>query len=308
MVVAVVAVTALAGVVAAYGCELGRIASFLQGRDVHSNARVALGLPLPGLASLVRAVNAQLDATDAERQQRRLADRRFQRDLGALSHDIRTPLAGAKGYVQLSVDEADDGQRDGYVASAIVRLDDVESLLNQLFAYTQSADPDAQLECAPVAVLPVLAEVLASHVPAFEERGWQPEVTFADEGLIVQADRAALARIFENLVTNALRYGVAAPVIRQEGRRLTMANEVADPASIDATRLFERFYRAEPARTSAGAGLGLAVVDNLSRAMSMQPQAWLSGNVLSVAIDFSAQAEPAAETAGDAGDKGLATR
>lgn len=287
-VMAVVAIVALVGVLAAYGGELRRIAAFLSGRDAHSNARLTMGMPLPGMQALVCAVNAQLDAADAERREKRLADRRFQRDLGALSHDIRTPLAGAKGYAQLASDEGDATQRDGYVTSAIERLDDVEDLLNQLFAYTQSADADVRLELAPVAVLPVLAEVLAGHVPAFEGRGWQPGVSFADEAFTVEADRAALVRIFENLVTNALRYGSAAPVIRQEGRWVSLANEVADPAAIDVSRLFERFYRAEPARTSAGAGLGLAVVDNLSRAMGIRPEAHLTDGVLTIKLTFPA--------------------
>ena len=287
-VMAVVAIVALVGVLAAYGGELRRVAAFLSGRDAHSNARLTMGMPLPGMQALVRAANAQLDAADAERREKRLADQRFQRDLGALSHDIRTPLAGAKGYAQLASDEGDAMQRDGYVASAIERLDDVEGLLDQLFAYTQSADRDTPLALAPVAVLPALAEVLAGHVPAFEGRGWRPEVSFADEAFTVEADRAALTRIFENLVTNALRYGSAAPVIRQEGRCVSLANAVADPEGIDVSRLFERFYRAEPARTSAGAGLGLAVVDNLSRAMGIRPDAHLTDGVLTIKLTFPA--------------------
>ena len=78
----------------------------------------------------------------------------------------------------------------------------------------------------PLAVMPVLAEVLTGQFPAFEERGWEPLVDFPDESLVVEADSEALARMFENLVSNALRYGTSAPSIVQRGRSLTFSNKV----------------------------------------------------------------------------------
>lgn len=100
----------------------------------------------------------------------------------------------------------------------------------------------------------MLADVLTGQFPAFEERGWEPLVDFPDESLVVEADSEALARMFENLVSNALRYGASAPSIVQRGRSLTFSNKVPDPAAIDVNRLFERFYRADVARAQGGAG------------------------------------------------------
>lgn len=277
-------------VVLLYGRELRRMAVFLRTRDVRSNGRLTTEMPGPGFADLARAVNGTLDAAEAERCEAAAEQRQFRRDLASLSHDIRTPLMGAKGYVSLAADETDDARRAHYLRAAEVRLTDMEGLLDALFSYARANDPASELSLRPVAVMPVLAEVLTGQFPAFEERGWEPEVRFSDEALTVEADEGALLRIFENLVSNALRYGAVAPSIVQEGRSLVFSNAVDDPAAIDADRLFERFYRADAARARGGAGLGLAVVASLADAMGMQVSAALDDDRLRIVLTFPKEA------------------
>lgn len=271
-----------------YGRELRRMARFLRTRDVRSNSRLTTEMPGPGFTAMARAVNETLDGADAERREMAADQRQFQRDLASLSHDIRTPLMGAKGYVSLAADESDGARRAHYLQAAEARLTDMEGLLDALFAYARATDGASELDVRPVAVLPVLAEVLTGQFPAFEERAWEPQVRFADEGLVVEADEGALARMFENLVSNALRYGAAAPRITQQGRTLTFANAVGDPAALDVSRLFERFYRADAARAHGGAGLGLAVVRTLAQSQGIEVAAGLEGDTLAITLEFPA--------------------
>lgn len=262
-----------------YGHELRRMARFLRNRDGRSNSRLTTEMPGPGFADLARAVNGTLDAAE---------QRQFQRDLASLSHDIRTPLMGAKGYVSLAAEEPDDARRAHYLQAAEARLADMEGLLDALFAYARATDAASDLDRRPLVVLPVLADVLTGQFPAFEERGWEPLVDFPDESLVVEADSEALARMFENLVSNALRYGASAPSIVQRGRSLTFSNKVPDPAAIDVNRLFERFYRADVARAQGGAGLGLAVVASLATAQNIEVEASLEGDELFLTLVFPA--------------------
>ena len=266
--------------------ELRRMARFLRGRDARSNARMTVEAPGRAFAELAEAVNAQLDAAQRERLEGQRRQQEFQRDLSSLSHDIRTPLMGAKGYLRLAQDEGDDAGRARRLAAAEARLDDMGALLDQLFAYAQANDPDLALDLRPVRVLPVLADVLVGQYPAFERQGWEPRVDFQDEALLVDADPEALARIFENLVVNALRHGVSAPTIEQRGGAVTFANEVSDPAALDVERLFERFYRADASRTSPGSGLGLAVAASLAEAMGMRLDARLEGATLRMGLEL----------------------
>lgn len=268
--------------------ELARIAAELEAREPEGNARIALEVRSPGLVALARAVNAELDR-ERDRRVRDLADRgAFQQDLASLSHDIRTPLAGAQGYLQLARRTDDEAARARYTEQAIRRLGSMRELVDGLFDYAKAADPGFAPELVPVALMPAVSDVLVSFYPQFTARGWEPRIDCADEDARVLADAPSLARALANLVNNALRYGSGAPGISVRGRgpeiRVTMSNPVERPGDIDAARLFDRFYKSDAARTGEGSGLGLAIVARLVEAMGGTVSARVEGDELAIEL------------------------
>ncbi len=268
-----------------YAHELRRMARFLRDRDPASNARLTVNAPGSGLHEIAEAVNGELDRETEERVRSLRAQQEFQRDLSSLSHDIRTPLTGAKGYLQLAREELDDDARKHELEAAGARIDATVDLLDQLFAFTRASDPDLAIEVAPVAMRPLVESVLLAHFPEFEQRGWEPVVRFADEGFTFEGDAAHLQRVIENLMVNALRHGAGAPVIEQRGQSVTISNRTSDPRAIDVERLFDRFYQADTARGTVGAGLGLATAAKLADAMGLRLSASLEGNVLRFTLE-----------------------
>ncbi|WP_207760077.1 sensor histidine kinase [Bifidobacterium scaligerum] len=287
---------------AVYGREIRRMARFLRERPAESNARLSVELPDGSSRELARAINAQLDTIQTERITAMVKAQEFQRDLSSLAHDVRTPLMGAQGHIQLAMEDARSqatrnpgtemqphpaSDRERHLEVALQRLDDVRDLLDQLFSYARAADPDQILDIEPVAVQPLIAEVLVGHYPEFEERGWEPILEFNDERFMLEADRTALRRIIDNLVTNALRHGAGAPVITQRGDVIAFSNPIAAQAAagIDTARLFDRFYQADDARGSKGSGLGLAVAQSLAGAMHLHLSATVERATNSDAAD-----------------------
>lgn len=269
---------------AVYARELKRMARFLAGRDRHLPARICIGVPLDGVSDLARSVNAELDRADRDRIELERDRAQFQKDLAALSHDIRTPLTGAKGYLQLAVDEGDPLVHTDRLRCAQERIDCTIGLLNQLFEYTKACDPGLDLTCERVELLPVVEEVLLAHYPAFSARGWEPRIDL-DEGVCVSGDREALYRIVGNLVENALKYADEAPVVRmgaacEPGVLFSIANRAEHVRGTDPERLFDRFYRAEAARGLPGTGLGLTSARELARAMGLALDAHVRDDVI----------------------------
>ena len=297
---------ALAGYVAATERQMRALADALvvRGRDLR---RVRLRFPTRAARALAREANGLIDEADAARLEAAEERRELQRNLATFSHDVRTPLAGAQGYLQLYAVAESDEERSECVAAAIERLGVMRALVDQLFEYAKATSDDRELACEPVNVVDVLGECLAELYPSFVERGWAPEVA-ADEVVEVLADREALTRIVENVLGNCLRHGSGAPRIELRravdparpsdtacfagdgaaagygGFALSISNEAEGLETLDVSRLFERFYRGDTARSTGGSGLGLSIAADLARGMGMSLEATVADDRFTVTL------------------------
>lgn len=276
---------ALAGYVAATERQMRALADALavRGRDLR---RVRLRFPTRAARALAQEANGLIDEADAARLKAAEERRELQRNLATFSHDVRTPLAGAQGYLQLYAVAESDEERSECVAAAIERLGVMRVLVDQLFEYAKAVSDDRELAREPVDVADVLGECLAELYPSFVERGWAPEVA-ADEAVEVLADREALTRIVENVLGNCLRHGSGAPRIELRGENgfaLSISNEAEGLETLDASRLFERFYRGDAARSTGGSGLGLSIAADLARAMGMSLEATVADGRFTVTL------------------------
>lgn len=290
MIVAVIAlsvVAALLGVlVLCYERELRNVARFLGNRGDASNQRLAVELRTPGTVKAAGAVNGLIDEQGRTRGEVEDERRRFHEDLVALSHDVRTPLAGAQGYLQLYGFESDPEEQMRCVNEAQARLAAMKELVDQLFEYTKARDPGRGPCEGAVSVYDAVVESFTSLYPSFADKGWEPAIDFENEAFAVPADADDLVRVFSNLAMNFLRHGSSAPTVVQRGRVVVVSNRVDDPSAIDAGRLFSRFYRADASRGSTGSGLGLAIVASLCEKMGATARARLEGDEVSIEIEF----------------------
>lgn len=276
---------------AAYAPELRRISRLLDARRdgrASANARITMGAHAPGVAELAEAINRELDCAMRSHIDGMRAQRDFQRDLSALSHDIRTPLTGAKGYLQLAADEADPALKRRRIDAAVERINRTSELLDALFSYTKASDPDLVLNAEPIDMREIVEQCLLGHYPDFERLGWEPVVTGTGAPRITEADRQAMGRIVENLVANALRHGSGAPELRiataPEQTILSISNPIDRPDELDVEHLFDRFYRADSARRGGGSGLGLATSAKLAEAMGMSLEAKVDRGRLTIEL------------------------
>lgn len=248
--------------------DLARLAELLDGAAVSPAPRARLESADPAVAALARAVDRHLDADLARDLECRAADERFREQLAALSHDIRTPLAGAQGYLQLARRAEDPERAARYLEGAERRLAAMRVLVDDLFVYARATDPFWGPELSPCDLAEAAADALAARYDALTARGWEPDVRRGETTSVLAAPDA-LARVVANLMENALVHGSGAPHVRVEGTTLTVENPVApaDAARLDQARLTERFYQGDPTRNSGGSGLGLAVARALAESM-----------------------------------------
>lgn len=266
--------------------QLRALAKQLEELPPGSNAELTSSVRTRGMLALCRAVNGTLRAARQAGAEVKRGEEELKYTIASVSHDIRTPLTGAAGYLQLAQDTEDPAKRAAYLAVIRGRLRDLEQLLDELFLYTRLSAGEVALECVPVEVYPALCDSLAGFFELFSAQGTQPQLDFPQEALRVLATPEALRRVLRNLTANALRHGCGGVQVTQRGADISFVNRVPDPAAIEPDHLFDRFYRADGARAGTGAGLGLAIVRELMQRMGGTAGARLDGDVLTITLHF----------------------
>lgn len=214
------------------------------------------------------------------------AQKQLKQNITALAHDIRTPLAGASGYVQLAGECRERGRQAYYLQAAEGRLKELGDMLEELFLFTKLPDADFEPDMRRLQVLPLLGDCLVGMYLQFEEKGISPEVRFDSEGFRVDADEEYLRRIFHNLIRNALLHGTGNLVITQQEKRLTFENAVSETSRPDTEQIFEQFYKADSARRKGSSGLGLFIVKELMEKMGGGVKAELEQEKLRIILKF----------------------
>lgn len=215
---------------------------------------------------LVTVFNAMLDRLEMGFHQAR----RFSADA---SHELKTPLALLQAELEQAVREAPSGSPQQQIYSSL--LDDIQHLkaiLERLLLLSLADSGRLVVERTPTdlsAMLRNVAEDSAALAPQLEfEHAIAPAV-------IVQADAILLEQALQNLTGNALKYNRAGGIVRLELKverswvRLTVGNHGPGIALTDQTRIFERFFRGDPARSrdrTSGVGLGLSLSREILRA------------------------------------------
>jgi two-component system phosphate regulon sensor histidine kinase PhoR len=179
----------------------------------------------------------------------------------AVSHELRTPLARLLVLIEsASLPGADV---DELVEQARAEIEQARDLIDDVLFLGELETGREVVSLGRTRALPILEEVVASLAERAEHADVRLVVNAADVELPLRP--RMLRVVIENLVANAIRYagpGSTAAVTLSD-RRLSVADDGAGVRDEHLPRLFERFYRADGARSSRGTGLGLAIVKHI---------------------------------------------
>ncbi len=225
-------------------------------------------LPVPEtddeLSRLGETLNAMLGRLETALEH----ERRFVDDA---SHELRTPLALHKIELELALSHArDENELREAISSATEEIDRLIELAEQLLVVARSEDGRVAGEPERFAADDALAAIAARFSLRSERAGRSLTHEIGPTDWVIEADRPRIEQALTNMVENAIRHGDGAVRMfaRRDGEQLEL--HVTDEGSgipvefID--HAFERFSRADAARTRGGTGLGLAIVDSIARA------------------------------------------
>ena len=254
----------------------GRIARWMEQlrrsiRQVASHPERPLDLPkelLPlrdDLDALRRQVEGQAEAVKENEQRRQ--------DLIAfLAHDLKTPLTSVVGYLTLLKDDPGltHEQRAKFTGIALDKARRLEELLGEFFDISRMDLDGGPEERSPIQLSMLLEQLADEFYPLFAEKELQCAVEI-EHHLMVLGDPDKLARVFDNVLRNAVSYSIPGGQVYIQAQKadgqaqVTIRNEGLEIPEGELANIFRKFYRLDAARSSrtGGAGLGLAIAKEI---------------------------------------------
>ena len=246
--------------------------------------------------------NANVTVVSGDRQMQRLAgelnrrlrqirkdqlryisgDRELRDAVTNISHDLRTPLTAIMGYLQIMKDIPKSEKLQQHLEIIRGRTEAMRELTEELFRYSvvlseQGAQPEQTV------VNKVLEDSVMSYYAAMSEKGITPTVDICEEKITRFLDPTALARVFANLMNNAIKYSSGdLEITLAEPCVITFSNTAHELSNMQVERLFDRFYTVEAAHKSTG--LGLSIARTLIERMGGTIEAALDGGKLTITI------------------------
>jgi two-component system sensor histidine kinase VanS len=260
------------------------------------------------LAPELKATEEKLNAVRLTLEQRsrdaQLAEQRKNDVLMYLAHDIKTPLTSVIGYLNL-LDEAPDMPVEQKAKYARITLDKayrLEQLIDEFFEITRYNLQTITLAKKSIDLSYMLTQLTDEFYPQLAADGKQAVIRAAED-LVVYGDPDKLARVFNNILKNAVAYSEAGSVIDISAGVSGGAASIAfrnagsvPPGKLDA--LFEKFYRLDAARSTetGGAGLGLAIAKEIVVAHGGRIYAESDESHTTFTVELPALPDPAEKT------------
>ena len=260
---------------------------FLENNDTNSllTSRIAVG----STQAVILAVNHLLTRY-RENERRLLRENKIYREsITSISHDIRTPLTSAKGYLQmLQRQNVSEEKKAQFLSTEERRLDHLNNMLNQLFEYARIEAGELALEPEELNVGNLFAETISLFYNDFVQKGFVPEIDIAKKPCKIYADRNALVRIMENLIRNALVHGIGgfwfSVRVTEQQAVIGVSNLTDSIESYELDSIFDRFYTTDHSRSRRTTGLGLAIVKQFAQQMGGSVQATLEEGRFTVQV------------------------
>ncbi|NSW92806.1 MAG: HAMP domain-containing histidine kinase [Firmicutes bacterium] len=214
-----------------------------------------------------------------------------------VSHDLKTPLTSIISYVDLLSKEDDlPGHVKDYIGVLVQKSQQLKSLINDLFDLSKATSNNIEVQNEKLSLSKLMQQVLADLEENILASGLEFKVSIPQEPVYIISDGAKLHRVFENIITNALKYSLAGTRVyvqlNVEGNKAiaTIKNIANYEMDFDEETILQRFTRGDKARTTEGSGLGLAIARHFTAICGGEFRVKIDGDLFKVEMCFGVHA------------------
>ena len=260
-------------------------------KQMDTNMRLTTETFDQDICLLCDTINGILDKQKSILTASEKSTREFRQAITNISHDLRTPLTSAIGYVQMiKSDKTPEDKKQEYLNVIEQRLQFLAILMDELFEYTQIIEGKSGEAIEKVNLCNVLRDTVSSFYESFLLKDFELQLSIPDAPIYIFCEPNSLRRIVQNLIQNVLTHGTELfkVIIDGENHRIVFQNKISNRQDLDVNRLFDRFYTADLSRTAGTTGLGLTIANELAQKMGCKMDASIDGDgeLLSISLSF----------------------
>ena len=188
-----------------------------------------------------------------------------------LAHDLKTPLTSIIGYLSLLDEEKklSSKQKNKFIKIALEKSNKLEKLINELFEITKYNSETLTIKKAKINLTLLINQVIDEFYPILKEQN--KKINFSiEKDIFIEADSIKMARVFNNLIKNAINYSyentsINIDIKEENDLIINISNKSKTLKKEELDKIFDKFYRVDYSRNTklGGSGLGLAIAKEI---------------------------------------------
>lgn len=243
------------------------------------------------LKEFVSAVNMYLSEIQKRKTEIEHKNNNLMVMMRNISHDLRTPLTSAAGYTDLILNsDLTEDEKISEMKIVEARLKRLTELVDSFFEFSKILTTNKEIELETVNLIGILEECIGNFYEDYKKENREVDFITSNNKISISTNRTMLSRIFENLISNALKYGsgnLTIEVISENADviRISFTNRIIDK-DLDPGRIFDDFYTTDISRTKGSTGLGLAIAKEFTEQLNGNIEAHIEDDKLVIDTTF----------------------
>lgn len=269
--------------------DLKKQIEFINEND--TNMELTCQLQSKEIIELISSIDNLLKVHKSYKQKAKKNSSVFKETITSISHDLRTPLTSAIGYVELlNKKDVTYEKKQEYIEVIQSRITAVKKLLDQLFEYSRIEANELTVECEKINLNNILRDTISMFYNDFIKKHIEPSIEITDKAFMIYGDYDALKRVFGNIINNAIIHGDGSFSVRSfekdNNYYIEFTNHINSITEEDISQIFERFYTTDKSRNRKTTGLGLSIAKKLISQMGGDIRAWYKEDIFGIIINF----------------------
>ncbi len=243
------------------------------------------------LKEFVSAVNMYLSEIQKRKTEIEHKNNNLMVMMRNISHDLRTPLTSAAGYTDLILNsDLTEDEKISEMKIVEARLKRLTELVDSFFEFSKILTTNKEIELETVNLIGILEECIGNFYEDYKKENREVDFITSNNKISISSNRTMLSRIFENLISNALKYGLGNLTIEvisenADAIRISFTNRIIDK-DLDTGRIFDDFYTTDISRTKGSTGLGLAIAKEFTEQLNGNIEAHIEDDKLVIDTTF----------------------